>query len=160
MSFAIHKKLGTIKEIPKHAEGWINSEWVIFDSFPTKENYFESITNQVEPELISNKVLVDEQFEKVLIDLIVSNYKLGVAEYNRNPNYNNEHFHHKAEVGLLDYLEEHNTELWAKIQDRLQILEQCSDCVHNFNEQYPRPTDNKNWCGFLVEPQYPCMKKA
>ena len=41
----------------------------------------------------------------------------------------------------------------------MKIKEQCSDCVHNFNEQYPRPTDNNNWCGFLVEPQYPCMKK-
>ena len=43
MSFAIHKKLGTIKEIPKHAEGYMNNEWVVYDHFPTKENYFEAI---------------------------------------------------------------------------------------------------------------------
>ena len=42
MSFAIHKKLGTIKEIPKHAEGWMNNEWAVYDKFPTEENYFES----------------------------------------------------------------------------------------------------------------------
>lgn len=51
MSFAIHKKLGTIKEIPKHADGWMNSEWVVYDNFPTKENYFEAIAGQIEPEV-------------------------------------------------------------------------------------------------------------
>lgn len=42
---------------------------------------------------------------------------------------------------------------------KIKVKEQCSDCVHNFNELYPRPNDSNDWCGFLVEAQYPCMKK-
>lgn len=51
-------------------------------------------------------------------------------------------------------------EVMAENNDlKKKVEEQCSDCIHNFNELYPRPKDNDNWCGFLVQAQYPCMKK-
>lgn len=40
-SYAIHKKFGTIRIIPKHADGYMNQiEWALYDHFPTEEEYF------------------------------------------------------------------------------------------------------------------------
>ena len=84
------------------------------------------VIGRVEPQVVANEVIAGGQFEKVLIDLVASNYLLGVAEYKRNPSYNNEHFHHKAEVGFLNYLEEYDPELWGRIQNRLNEIENDS----------------------------------
>ena len=47
--YAIHKKLGTIKELPEHAVGWMDkNEWVVFDHFPNKEDYFDSVSGAKE----------------------------------------------------------------------------------------------------------------
>ena len=47
VSYAIHKKVGTIKEIPYHAVGWMNrSEWVCRDTWPTPEQYFASLKKE------------------------------------------------------------------------------------------------------------------
>lgn len=46
MSYAIHKKYGTIKKIPDHTEGWMDkSEWSIYNKFPTEEIYFKELDN-------------------------------------------------------------------------------------------------------------------
>lgn len=49
-TYAIHRKLGAIKTIPNHAAGWMSrSEWMLFDHWPTKDDYAEA-TAQPEPE--------------------------------------------------------------------------------------------------------------
>ncbi len=73
---------------------------------------------------------LSDKFEEVFIDLVVSNYKLGVAEYNRNPSYNSSHFHATAEIRLLDYLQKNNPELWTKIQHKLNEIEFAPIVAH------------------------------
>jgi len=44
MIYAIHKKYGTIQELPKHSAGWLHkTEWELFTEFPTKKEYFQII---------------------------------------------------------------------------------------------------------------------
>lgn len=42
--YAIHKRIGCIKKISDYAVGWINkSEWIIWENFPTQEQYYSSV---------------------------------------------------------------------------------------------------------------------
>ena len=68
---------------------------------------------------------MDSKFEKIFIGLVKSNYRLGQAEYNRNPSYNSQHFHHKAEQNMIEYLQEHNPELLQKILIELGKIEEA-----------------------------------
>ena len=49
---------------------------------------------------------MDEKLKKVLFALCDSHSRLAQAEYDRNASYNNQHFSHKAEEGILEYLRE------------------------------------------------------
>lgn len=64
----------------------------------------------------------DEELKEVLYQLIKSNYILGMAEYNRNGKYNCEHFHYKAEEGIMNYLKKNDNKFFQYVIDRL-ILE-------------------------------------
>ncbi len=65
------------------------------------------------------KIYEDEEFREVLFQLIRSNYLLGIAEYNRNGKYNCEHFHYKAEEGIMHYLKTNDIEFFQYVIDRL-----------------------------------------
>lgn len=70
----------------------------------------------------------------------------------------------KALTSLITLADNINSRVGAEVMAannelKMKVEEQCSDCIHNFNEQYPRPIGNNNWCGFLIDAQYPCMKK-
>ena len=86
-----------------------------------EEENDESI--QLESQVVPNEVLAGEQFEGIFIGLAVSNYLLGKDEYDRNPSYNNEHYHCKAEHNMLEYLRGNNPELLQKLLDEISQRE-------------------------------------
>lgn len=49
---------------------------------------------------------MDTKLKEILFQLANSHSKLAQAEYNRNPAYNDTHFSHKAEIALINYLQE------------------------------------------------------
>jgi len=60
----------------------------------------------------------------VMRNLIMSNHKLGVAEYERDPKYNNEHFHYKAEMAAIKFMEVYMPELLEGLLE--ELLEELS----------------------------------
>ncbi len=66
-------------------------------------------------ETLVKPLLADEEFKNIFIDIVLSNYRLGCAEYNRNPAYNDTHYHYKAEEKMMYYLQDNYPELWKEI---------------------------------------------
>ena len=63
-----------------------------------------------------------DDFEEAFIDIMISNYRLGCAEYDRNISYNNEHYHYKAENKMMSYLQDNRPELWRKILKKVSEI--------------------------------------
>ena len=55
---------------------------------------------------VAVKDFIENDLKPVLFALAKSHSKLAQAEYNRNPSYNNEHFSHVAEGGLIKFLKD------------------------------------------------------
>lgn len=53
----------------------------------------------------------------VFVELLASHSRLAQAEYNKNPNYNDYHFSHKAESKVIEYLEKNGE--WETVLQRL-----------------------------------------
>ena len=64
-------------------------------------------------------LLADEKLKEIFIEIVLSNYRLGCAEYNRNPAYNDTHYHYKAEEKMMYYLQDNYPELWKEIGKRI-----------------------------------------
>ena len=64
-------------------------------------------------------LLADEKLKEIFIEIVLSNYRLGCAEYNRNPAYNDTHYHHKAEEKMMYYLQDNYPKLWKEIGKRI-----------------------------------------
>lgn len=71
--------------------------------------YFNAVENiRVEVEKFGPVIIADfieNDLKYVLFELAKSHSKLAQAEYKRNPSYNNEHFSHKAEESLIEFLQ-------------------------------------------------------
>lgn len=68
-TFLVHKKYGTIKRIPKHAAGWMNNtEWAVYDHFPTEQDYFAEMDAKPEQ---SVDVLTYEEYRKAVVEAAV-----------------------------------------------------------------------------------------
>ena len=55
----------------------------------------------------------------------------------------------KALTSLITLADNINSRVGAEVMAannelKMKVEEQCSDCIHNFNEQYPRPIGNNN----------------
>lgn len=74
-------------------------------------------------ELVNKEIEKSEQFEDIFVEIVVSNYLLGKAEYNRNPSYNNHHFHYKAEYRMMQYLRQNNSKLLEKVFSQIKFNE-------------------------------------
>lgn len=57
--------------------------------------------------------------KKLLEELILSNARLGDAEYKRNTSYNNSHFHYKAEKNVIGYLQSNYPEFMKNIYNNM-----------------------------------------
>ena len=63
--------------------------------------------------------IADEAFKEAFIEIMLSNYRLGCAEYKRNTAYNDTHYHYKAEEKMMYYLQDNYPELWKEIGKRI-----------------------------------------
>lgn len=55
-TFAIHLKYGTIREIPKHAAGWMNRYiWSVRVGFPSEYEYFKVMSRDKPKRVCHNK---------------------------------------------------------------------------------------------------------
>ena len=74
------------------------------------EQYLDSIRNlRKEVEKFRDVIIKDfihNDLKPVLFEILKSHSQLAQAEYNRNPSYNNEHFSHKTEESILNFLKE------------------------------------------------------
>lgn len=64
-----------------------------------------------------------KHFKRILVDLILSHYRLGVAEYNKvGSTYTKEHFHYKAEEAIMHYLMDNEPEIWDELLKKVTEL--------------------------------------
>jgi len=101
-----------------------NETSILYLSFPNFEKAAEEYVNQ----RLNFRDAIDDnnELKKILFDVIISNYRLGKAEYDRNPSYNDTHYHAKAEKALIDYLQENHPVALAEIMDKIKAIESFS----------------------------------
>jgi len=98
-----------------------NETSILYLSFPNFEKAAEEYANQK----LNSRDAVDDnnELKKILMDVIISNYRLGKAEYDRNPLYSDSHYHAKAEKALIDYLQENHPAALEEIISRISDIE-------------------------------------
>ena len=95
--------------------------WFLFFASPKQENP----KTKYDYTKYSNKDLdfriLDPEFEKAFIDLFISNVCLGYIEYERNPEYNSDHYHYQAEEQMIKYLRTKQPEFWRVLDERASL---------------------------------------